>query len=96
MKGVIVQVGNPKSIVLFNNGRIKAINTPPNCHVGMIVTVKYSNLLKILFITLIALILISLGIFIGARYLNSPHDLDEIWPGRHMHGQRRRMMDRFR
>jgi hypothetical protein len=68
MKGVIVQTGHPKSIVLFNNGKIRAIPTPANCHVGMVVTVKINNLLKIIFITLAALLLIALGIFIGARY----------------------------
>jgi len=67
MKGVIVQVGKPKSIALFNNGKIQAIPTPPDCHVGMVVTVKYSNLLKIILITLAAVLLIALGVFIGVR-----------------------------
>jgi len=67
MKGVIVQVGEPKSIVLFNNGKIRAISTPPACHVGMVVTVKYSNLIKILIITLAAVLLLAIGIFIGVK-----------------------------
>jgi uncharacterized protein YneF (UPF0154 family) len=70
MKGVIVQVGEPKSIVLFNNGKIQAIPTPPNCHVGMVITVKYSNLLRILLIVFAAVLLIALGIFIGAKLRN--------------------------
>jgi hypothetical protein len=65
MKGVIVQVGEPKSIVLFNNGKISAIPTPADCHVGMIVTVKYNNKLKILVITLAAILLVGAGVFIG-------------------------------
>jgi hypothetical protein len=71
MKGVIVQVGEPKSIVLFNNGKIQAIPTPPDCHVGMVVTVKYSNVLKILIIALAAVLLIALGVFIGAKLWGS-------------------------
>ena len=68
MKGVIVKAGEPKSIVLLNNGKIAAIPTPVNCHEGMVVTIKYSILLKIIIITLAAVFLIALGIFIGARF----------------------------
>jgi hypothetical protein len=64
MKGVVVQVGKPKSIVLFNNGKIGAIPTPADCHVGMVVTVKYNNKLKILAITFAAVLLLGAGIFI--------------------------------
>ena len=67
MKGVIVKAGEPKSIVLLNNGKIAAIPTPVNCHEGMVVTVKYNSLLKIILITLAAVLLIALGIFIGSR-----------------------------
>jgi hypothetical protein len=65
MKGIIVQVGEPKSIVLFNNGKISAIPTPADCHVGMIVTVKYNNKLKITVLALAALLLVGIGVFIG-------------------------------
>jgi uncharacterized protein (TIGR00156 family) len=65
MKGVIVQVGAPKSIVLFNNGRIGAMPTPEDCHVGMVVTVNYNDKLKIAALALAALLLIGLGVFIG-------------------------------
>jgi uncharacterized protein (TIGR00156 family) len=65
MKGVIVQTGEPKSIVLFNNGRIGAIPTPANCHVGMVVAVKYNNKLRIAALALAAVLLIGLGVFIG-------------------------------
>ncbi|MCL2069684.1 MAG: hypothetical protein FWH19_01700 [Treponema sp.] len=83
MKGVIVQVGHPKSIVLFNNGRIRAIPTPANCQVGMVVTMKYNNLLKIMIIGFVAVLLIALGVFIGARFFggtSSPGPA-EPWPG---------------
>jgi hypothetical protein len=94
MKGVIVQVGEPKSIVLLNNGKIHAIPTPPACRVGMIVTVKYSNLLKILIITLAAVLLIALGIFIGAKLRGS----DAPPPENHQRGGHghMRMMERGR
>ena len=93
MKGVIVQVGHPKSIVLFNNGKIQAIPTPGNCHVGMVVTVKFNNLLKIVIITLVAVILIALGIFIGSIYFTGTIDAhhNEYWPGGRGYGYRRIM-----
>ena len=72
MKGVIVQVGDPKSIVLLNNGKIRAITSPPNCQVGMVVTVKLNSHLRIILFSLGALVLLSLGIFIGARLFGSP------------------------
>jgi hypothetical protein len=71
MKGVIVQVGEPKSIVLFNNGKIGAIPTPADCHVGMVVTVKYNNRLKILAITLAAVLLVGAGVFIGVSFVKN-------------------------
>lgn len=71
MKGVIVQVGEPKSIVLFNNGRIRAIPTPADCHVGMVVTVKLNSTLKIMAIILAAVLLLAAGVFIGATLINN-------------------------
>ena len=97
MKGVIVQVGHPKSIVLFNNGKIRFIPTPDNCHIGMVVTVKYNNLLKIMMIFLAAVCLIAFGIFIGAKFFTGTSDLPpvEYWPGRHGHGHRHMMRQGF-
>jgi hypothetical protein len=69
MKGVIVQAGEPKSIVLFNNGKIAAIPAPAGCHVGMVVTVKYNNKLKITMLVLTAILLTGLGVFIGVSFL---------------------------
>ncbi|MDR2555232.1 MAG: hypothetical protein LBC64_07360 [Fibromonadaceae bacterium] len=94
MKGVIVQVGDPKSIVLFNNGKIQAIPTPPDCHMGMVVTVKNNNAIKIIIITSIAVLLLALGIFIGARYWGTDHPpVEKPWQGGHGHGY---MMERGR
>ena len=69
MKGVIVQVGEPKSIVLFNNGKIGAILTPADCHVGMVVTVRYNNKLKIVILALTAVLLVAAGVFIGISFV---------------------------
>jgi len=93
MKGVIVKAGEPKSIVLLNNGKITAIPTPVNCHEGMVVTVKYSILLKIIIITVAAVLLIALGIFIGARFWGGGTTQNDPWQNMPMH---RRMMEQHR
>jgi hypothetical protein len=74
MKGVIVQVGEPKSIILYNNGKIGAIPTPADCHVGMVITVKLNNKLKILTITLAAVLLVGAGVFIGVSLMKDKAD----------------------
>jgi hypothetical protein len=74
MKGVIVQMGKPKSIVLFNNGKIGAIETPPDCHVGMVVTVKYNNKLKILLVILASVLLAATGILTGVSLAEGKMD----------------------
>jgi hypothetical protein len=43
MKGIIMQRGERKSIVLFNNGKIGEIPTQPNCEEGTVVTVSYNR-----------------------------------------------------
>jgi len=93
MKGVIVQIGEPKSIVLFNNGKIRAIPTPLNCHVGMVVTVKFNQTPKILIAAFTAILLVALGVFIGARFLGGAEEApvpDSPW-----RGGRRAMMEQF-
>ncbi|MDR2898170.1 MAG: hypothetical protein LBU99_05075 [Spirochaetaceae bacterium] len=92
MKGVIVQVGEPKSIVLFNNGKLTSIPTPADCHVGMVVSVKLNNKPKILLITLAAILLLGIGIYIGATFLNrrrSPQPWMWEYRNRHEHMQMR-------
>jgi len=93
MKGVIVKAGEPKSIVLLNNGKITAIPSPVNCHEGMVVTVKYSIWLKIAIITVAAVLLIALGIFIGARFWSAGTPQNDPWQNMPMH---RRMMEQRR
>jgi len=92
MKGVIVQIRKPKSIVLFNNGKVGLIPTPENCHVGMVVTVKYNNLLRILIITFSAILLIALGVFIGSKFLDSTASPDSFEHG-HGHGHQNRTIE---
>jgi hypothetical protein len=92
MKGVVVQVGDPKSIVLFNNGKIMAIPTPAGCRLGMVVSVKYNYPLKIIIFTLAAILLISVGIFIGAMFLGRS---GEAASGAPPPGQRGYMMERY-
>ena len=100
MKGVIVKAGESKSIVLLNNGKIAAIPTPVNCREGMVVTVKYGGLLKIMIITLAAVLLIALGIFIGARFwggaAGTPQNESRQDMPRHEMPMRRHMMEQHR
>ena len=105
MRGVIVQIGHPKSIVLFNNGKIGAIPTPDNSHVGMVVTVKFNSLLKIMIISIAAVFLIAMGIFIGVTFFDRAEEAppaNELRPGWQReqwpqgHGPRRRRMEQWR
>jgi hypothetical protein len=60
----------------------------------MVVTVKYSNLLKIIIIALAAVLLIALGVFIGIRLRSPDVSLpDNSW---HDGPGHRRMMERCR
>ena len=80
MKGVIVQVGEPKSIVLFNNGKITAIPTPADCRLGMVVAVKLNNTFKILAVTIGAALLVGTGIFIGLSLVKGKPDISPPVP----------------
>jgi hypothetical protein len=48
MKGVVVEIDNAKCIVLFNNGNIGSLPKPPNCEVGMVLTVSFNRKIMIL------------------------------------------------
>jgi len=43
MKGMVIQQGERKSVVLYNNGKIGEISTPPDCEEGMVITVSYNK-----------------------------------------------------
>jgi hypothetical protein len=66
MKGVVVQLGRKKSIVMFNNGKIGKIPNPPQCRVGMIVDVRHNR--KRLFSAGIAALFFA-ALFLAARFL---------------------------
>jgi uncharacterized protein YdeI (BOF family) len=72
MQGVVVELGNPKSIVLFNNGRIRSLPTPPDCHVGMVISLKYNYRLAVTLAVLAAILLCGAGIFLGLTLSYSP------------------------
>jgi hypothetical protein len=58
MKGVIMRVEGRKSIVLFNNGTIGAIPTPPHCQEGAVITVSFNKKRAALFVLLVCAILV--------------------------------------
>jgi hypothetical protein len=60
MKGIVIQRGERTSIVLYNNGKIGEIHTPPNCEEGMFLSVSYNKrLITLLSVLLFAALLCS-------------------------------------
>ncbi|GHT53341.1 hypothetical protein FACS1894106_4090 [Spirochaetia bacterium] len=57
MKGVIVQTGKKKSVVMLNNGNIRTIPNLPNSQIGMVIDVSY-NKRKFIFGAVLAFILL--------------------------------------
>jgi hypothetical protein len=57
LKGVIVRVGEKKSVVLFNNGNIRMIPNLSNSQIGMVIDVS-DNKQKFIFGALLAFILL--------------------------------------
>ena len=64
-------MGEPKSIVLFNNGKISAIPTPAEAHVGMVVSVNLNSRAKILVVSVAVALVLALGIGIGVAVAHS-------------------------
>jgi hypothetical protein len=64
MKGIVMERREQKSIVLFNNGKIGEIPTPPNCEEGMVITISYNRrlIMLICFLSCIALLGASLAL----------------------------------
>ena len=70
MKGVITEINNDKSIVLFNNGKIGTIPTPKNAGIGTTVKVSKNRGGIFVFAALVAAIVIA---FLIAYYIyNKP------------------------
>jgi hypothetical protein len=63
MKGVVVEIDNAKCIVLFNNGHIGSLPKPPNCEVGMVITVNFNRKLMMLPIAAFV-VLLAVGIIV--------------------------------
>ncbi|MDR1147250.1 MAG: DUF3826 domain-containing protein [Spirochaetaceae bacterium] len=64
MKGVVVEIDNAKCIVLFNNGNIGSLPKPPNCEVGMLITVSFNRKIMLLPIAgLIVLLTVGLALW---------------------------------
>ncbi|MDR0456461.1 MAG: hypothetical protein LBH20_07250 [Treponema sp.] len=63
MKGIIMQRGERKSIVLFNNGKIGEIPTRPNCEEGTVITVSYNRRL-IAVVSLFSFVVLLCAIFV--------------------------------
>jgi hypothetical protein len=87
MKGVVVEIDNAKCIVLFNNGNIGSLPKPPNCEVGMVITVNFNR--KIMLLPVAALIvLLAAGMIVWLalrgqgmspeRFCNRPFLRDDI------------------
>ena len=74
MKGVIVSVGEPKSVVLLNNGKFSSVRTPDGAHVGMVVSIRLNNRIRILVAAASAAVLIAIGVTIGALFLRNGHE----------------------
>jgi len=69
MKGMVIQRGDRKSIVLYNNGKIGEINTPPNCEEGMFLSVSYNKRLITLLSVLLFAALLCAVLVIRSVYL---------------------------
>jgi hypothetical protein len=67
VKGVIMKVGEQKSVVLFTNGKFGSIPTPKNAQVGMVIHISYNRKKILLFAVLAALVLAAL--LAGAHYV---------------------------
>jgi hypothetical protein len=65
-----MQRGEEKSIVLFNNGKIGEIPTPPNCEEGMTITISYNRRFIMLVCFLSCIVLICAVLVIRSVYYN--------------------------
>jgi len=70
MKGMVIQRGERKSIVLYNNGKIGEIHTPPDCEEGMVITVSYNKRFIALLSVLSFAVVLCAVLVIRSVYLN--------------------------
>jgi hypothetical protein len=69
MKGMVIQQGERTSVVLYNNGKISEISTPPDCEEGMVITVSYNKRLILLLCVLLFAAVLCAGLFLRSAYL---------------------------
>jgi hypothetical protein len=73
MRGVVVKTEDSSTIVMFNNGKIGRIPTPPGCKRGMVVTVSLNR--KFIFFPVMGIVLfIILGGFLMFNRGRSPEN----------------------
>jgi hypothetical protein len=65
-----VQRGERKGIVLFNNGKIGKIPTPPNCEEGMVINVSYNRIFIMLVCLLSCVAIICTVLVLRSVYYN--------------------------
>jgi len=70
MKGMIMQRGESTSVVLYNNGKIDEIPTPPNCEEGMVITISYNRKLITLFSILLFTAVLCTVLVLRSVYLD--------------------------
>jgi hypothetical protein len=86
MKGILFQVGDPKSIVLLNNGKFDVIDTPPNAKVGMLVTIKRTKRRIIMAIIIIGIAAVIIGAVFCALHFGFFGEHECLMRGHH-HGR---------
>jgi hypothetical protein len=82
MKGILFQIGEPKSIVLLNNGRFDVIDTPPDARVGMLVTIRHSRRRLIVLVIAAAAVALVIGVVLCGLHFGflGGHELFEHYP----------------
>jgi hypothetical protein len=64
MRGVVIKIEDSSTIVMFNNGKIGRIPTPPGCKSGRVITVSFNR--KLIFFPVTGMVLlIILGCIFG-------------------------------
>jgi len=70
MKGMVMQRGERTSVVLYNNGKIGEIPTPPNCEEGIVITISYNRKLIALLSILLFVAVLCAVLVLRSVYLN--------------------------
>jgi hypothetical protein len=71
VKGVIMKVGEQKSVVLFTNGKFGSIPTPKNAQAGMVIHISYNRKRIAFFAVIAALVLAALLAGVCSFFFNT-------------------------